>query len=250
MKKIASTYDSSKSNDDDSESAGNPSAGNPSAESSPGQTHYVDDPTAAADEAPKIDAAATTALPGGASKFDPSRLRLSTNFTTLAGVKKQVLVVPIRKAQKSEWVQFHPDEGWRIEVATLIWKEERETHYVVDPELWPLLAADIVPTLLVTTVNTQGVVFLTPIRLPGADGRHNEWHRSLLEAAHLGMKGGWIRIAANMSLGGYDVYSAAGDLGAASWPATTFDALLEIALRDRLIDKHDHPILRRLRGES
>jgi hypothetical protein len=243
MKKIASTYDSSKSDD-----AGGD--GDPSAESGPGQIHYVDDRTAAADDASNIDSAVTTATPGGASKFDPSRLRLSTNFATLAGVKKQILLVPIRKPVKSEWVQFHPDERWRIEVATLIWKEERETHYVVDPELWPMLAADIVPTLLITTVSTQGVVFLTPIRLPGADGRHNEWHRSLLEAAHLGMKGGWIRIAANMSLGGYDVYSAAGDLGAASWPATPFDAVLEIALRDRLIDKSDHPILRRLRGES
>jgi hypothetical protein len=165
-------------------------------------------------------------------------------------VKKHVLVVPIRKPTRFEWVQFHPDEQWRIEVATLIWKEERETHYVVDREVWHNLTGDIVATLLVATVSVQGAVFLTPIRLPGPDGRHNEWHRSLLEAAQIGMKGNWIRIAANTNVGGYEVYSAPGDLGSAAWPNATFDELLEIALRDRLIDTLDHPILKRLRGET
>jgi hypothetical protein len=191
---------------------------------------------------------APPAAPG--RRFDPSRLRLSQDYVAMSGVKKQVLVVPIRKPTKHEWVQFHPEESWRIEVASIVYKEERETHYVVDSSLWPNLTAEIVPMLLVATISTQGAFFLTPIRLPGPDGRHNEWHRSLLEAAQLGMKGNWIRVAANQSVGGYEVYSAAGDLGPAPWPATTFVALLEIALRDRLIDTLDHPILKRLRGES
>jgi hypothetical protein len=183
-------------------------------------------------------------------KFDPSRLRLSSNYSTLASVKKHILVVPIRKPTRFEWVQFSPDEAWRIELAVLVWKEERESYYVIDPDILPNLAMDAVPISLVTTVNAQGAVFLTPIRLPGTDGRHNEWHRSLLEASQMGMKGQWIRIAANQSVGGYEVYIASGELGRPTWPDGTFGKLLETAIREQLIDSTDHPILKRLRGES
>jgi hypothetical protein len=189
---------------------------------------------------------------GGAPgrRFDPSRVRLSQDFAAMTSVKTHVLVVPIRKPTKHEWVQFHPDEAWRIQVAVIVYKDERESYYVVDSALWPNLTAEIVPILLVATVSTQGAFFLTPIRLPGPDGRHNDWHRSLLDAVALGQKGDWIRVMANMSVGGYAAQSATGDLGPAAWPALTFVELLEIALRDHLIDTFDHPILKRLRGES
>jgi hypothetical protein len=157
-------------------------------------------------------------------------------------------MVPIRKPNKFEWVQFKADETWRIQVATLIWKEDQEKHYVVEPELWAS-TPEIIPMLLVTTITTQGTVFFTPVRLPGPDGRHNEWHRTLFEGVQLGMEGKWVRFVANQSLGGYDVWAAAGDLGPPNWPATSFEKLLEVALRDRIIADREHPVLRRLRGE-
>ena len=96
-------------------------------------------------------------------------------------------------------------------------------------------------------MNRQGVPFLWPVRLPGPDGRRDEWSRTALEAADLARRG-WVRIAANMSLGAYDVFQATGTLPDPDWPALPFRELLRVAFRDRFIDSLAHPILRRLRG--
>jgi hypothetical protein len=53
-----------------------------------------------------------------------------------------------------------------------------------------------------------------------------------------------------MSLGAYDVFEATGQLGEPEWPTVPFRELLRVAFKDRLIDRADHPVLRRLRGEA
>ena len=52
-----------------------------------------------------------------------------------------------------------------------------------------------------------------------------------------------------MSLGAYEVYEATAELPEPIWPDVSFRELVEIAFRERLITTHDHPVLRRLRGE-
>ncbi len=59
----------------------------------------------------------------------------------------------------------------------------------------------------------------------------------------------WVRVAANMHLGAYDVYTASGQLADPDWPETPFRELLATAFKDKLIDTLDHPVLRKLRGE-
>jgi hypothetical protein len=240
MKKIASTDVPSKANEMDP--VENNGAQAPATPGTPGETHR--DGT----DGTNGDAGSNGTPPPESVPRKFERLRLNVNFASQVGVKKHLLTVPIRKATKFEWVQCHPDEAWRLQVAMLTWKDEQEKHYVVDPEHWSV-TPEIVPTLLVTAVNTQGTVFLLPIRLPGADGRQNEWHRTLLEGAQLAMAGNWVRFVANINAGGYDVWSAPGNLGTPNWPTTSFEKLLEVALRDRIVDHRDHPVLRRLRGE-
>jgi hypothetical protein len=107
---------------------------------------------------------------------------------------------------------------------------------------------EIVPKMLFTTINRQGIVFLWPIRLPGEDGRLDNWNRSALEAASVAMTS-WIRVMSNMGLRAYDVYEAPSFSDAPVWPALDFPALLKIAFKERFIRSWDHPVLRRLRGE-
>jgi hypothetical protein len=182
--------------------------------------------------------------------FDPARLRLSPNLTAALGVKKHLTTVPVRKPSKEWFVRCHPDPTYRLETCVVDLKEDNET-YLVDPDLWDHLAGESTfsPRLLITAINKQGTVFLWPIRLPGADGRHDDWSKSALEAATIGTKG-WIRVQANMSLGAYEVVDAPGNLGEPEWPKLTLNDLLRIAFRDRFIDSLDHPVLRRLRGEA
>ncbi len=191
-----------------------------------------------------------TAEAAGPDPFDPARLRLSQDFAASVLVKKALLTVPCRKPDKSWFVQTHPDPAYRIETAVLELKEDRET-YLIDPALWPSLAAESTfgPRALVTAVNRQGVVFLWPIRLPGADGKLDEWSRSALEAAELA-RGCWVRVQSNMSLGAYEVCQAQGDLPDPTWPEASFAELLRIAFRDRYVADLAHPVLRKLRGES
>ena len=182
--------------------------------------------------------------------FDPARLRLSQDFVAQAGVKKVLNTIPVRKPSKEWFVQTHPDSTYRLQTYVVELKEDSET-YLVDPPLWHELASESTfsPRALFTAMNRQGVVFLWPIRLPGADGRLDEWSRSAMQAAqHAEAK--WVRVQANMSLGAYEIYEAAGQWAAPDWPDLPLQQLLRIAFKDKYIDTLDHPILMRLRGEA
>jgi hypothetical protein len=182
--------------------------------------------------------------------FDPSRLRLSQDFIAAAGVKKVLNTIPVRKPSKEWFVMTHPDPAYRIQTCVVELKEDSET-YLVDPSLWPELAGESTfsPRALMTAINRQGVLFLWPIRLPGPDGRLDEWSRSAMEAA-THANGKWVRVQANMSLGAYEIYEAAGQWAAPEFPTMPFQQLLKIAFKDKFITSLDHPILKRLRGEA
>jgi hypothetical protein len=182
--------------------------------------------------------------------FDPATLRLAHDCAAGMCVKKALLTVPVRKPDRSWWVRTHPDPAYRLETAVLELKEDRET-YLVAPALRPDLATEstLSPRALVTAVNRQGVMFLWPLKLPGADGRLDEWSRSALDAADRA-SARWVRVQANLSLGAYEVWEATAPLPDPDWPATPFRDLLRVAFRDRFIADHDHPVLKRLRGEA
>lgn len=185
--------------------------------------------------------------PSNTNLFDPSTLRLSQHFAESAGVKKLVTTIPVRKPNKQDFIRVHPNPDYRLETAVLEFKEERET-YLVAPTLWPELPGELTPKVLFTAINRQKVLFVWPVRLPGEDGRHDEWNASALEAASIAQKN-WIRLSANMSLGAYEIYQASGSLPEPEWPDMDFSKILETAFKGRFITDLDHPALRRLRGE-
>jgi hypothetical protein len=181
--------------------------------------------------------------------FDLENLRLSQSFGELVGVKKLLTTVPVRKPGKQDFFRVRPGEDWRLETMVLEIKEDRET-YLVAPEIWPELPGELVPKVLFLTISRQGVVAIWPVRLPGEDGRQDAWSRSALEAADLGQKS-WIRLAANMSLGAYEVYRAIrDDLPEPIWPEKSFNEILKIAFQDKYIQTLDHPVIRRLKGAA
>lgn len=156
--------------------------------------------------------------------FDPERLRISQDAFSAVGVKKAVLTVPVKKPAREWFSQTHPDEAYRIQTAVLELKEDREL-YLVDPSLWADLQAE--PSFgmraLFTAMTRQGVLSLWPVRLPGPDGKIDEWSRSALEAANLA-SGRWVRVMANMHLGADDANhesaaSGAGHSGSDSLPS-------------------------------
>jgi len=180
--------------------------------------------------------------------FDPAALRLDQSFADTVGVKKHLMTVPVRKPNRQDFVRVHPDPAYRLTPAAIIEvKEDREV-YLVTPNMAQDLPGEFIAATLFTAINRQGVLHLWPVKLPGPDGKHNEWHRSAAEAAELAMKR-WLRLTANMSLGAYEVFEATGDLPEPEWPDIPFPEILKIAFRDHIVDRADHPLVQRLRGQ-
>jgi hypothetical protein len=179
--------------------------------------------------------------------FDPAALRLSQSYADTAGVKKLVTTIPVRKPNPQDFVRVHPDPGYRLTPAAIIeLKGERET-YLVPPAVAQQLTGEFSVVTLYTTINRQGVPHLWPVKLPRADGRQLEWHRSAGEAAERAMER-WIRVKSNTDLGAYEISEAVGALSEPEWPDISFPEILKVAFRDRVVDSVNHPLVQRLRG--
>ena len=179
--------------------------------------------------------------------FDLESLKLSQDFASAVGVRRVLTVVPCRKPHRHEFVRVRSGEDWRLETGLFEDKIQREM-YLVGRDLWPELAGEIVPVCLFLSITKQGDVSLWPVKLPGADGKSNSWNDSALAAAELAM-GKWVRLAANMGAGYYDVFEAAGELAEPTWPELSFQEIVKLCFKGRFLDSMDHPVLRALRGE-
>jgi hypothetical protein len=176
---------------------------------------------------------------------DLSKLRLDQNYLETAGVKKLLKTVPVRRPSPQDFVRTHADR--RLSAALIELKDDREI-YLVAPQVVPELPGEYFPATLFLAITRQGVLTLWPVRLPGPDGRHSEWHRSAMEAAQAA-QARWIKIRANMGLGAYDIFEAENvNIPDPVWPDETFEEIVRVAFRDRFIDSSEHAVVKRLRG--
>jgi len=179
--------------------------------------------------------------------FELANLRLPQSFVRTAGVKKLLTTVPVHKPYAHEFVRVHTSPEYRENFPIIELKGERNEEYLVTSQLLPDLTGEFVTKTLFTAINRQGAVFLWTVRLPDADGKQNEWWRSMREAAELAMER-WLRIKANMGLGAYEIFVAEGSIHEPIWPGISYQELIRLAFRDRLITSLDHPVIKRLRG--
>lgn len=179
--------------------------------------------------------------------FDPARLRIGQRFSEGHDVRQVLISVQVRKPQRQEFVRLHPSADMSIAVALLELKADRQT-YIVDPALAPALPGEAVSKMLYTAITSTGTLFLWPVKLADEQDRLDEWNAVGHQAAALA-RTKWVRVTANMAAGTYDVLEASAAFRDPVWPDVTFEALLEIAFKKRLITDLDHPVLKRLRGE-
>jgi hypothetical protein len=181
--------------------------------------------------------------------FNPAALRLDPSYTETAGVRRHLMTVPVRKPNRQEFFRVHSDPLYRLTPAAIVeLKEDRET-YLITPAIAQQLPDEFAAATLLTAVNRQGVLFIWPLKLPGPDGRQNDWHTSAAEAAEIAMST-WSRLKANMSLGAYELFTATGNLPDPEWPELPFPEILKIAFRNHLVDQLDHPLIERLLGKA
>jgi hypothetical protein len=178
---------------------------------------------------------------------DLTALRLSQSYADTVGVKKLLTTVPVRRPHSQEFVRTHPE--FRLPGAPVIeLKDDRESFLVVPAVAATLSPGDFALKDLFLTLSRQNVLFVWPVPVPKTDGRGrgNAWHTTAREAAVLATTQ-WLRLTPNMPLGAYDVSVATVKLPDPEWPTDkTFNDILRIAFKDRLIETVDHPVIQRL----
>jgi hypothetical protein len=180
--------------------------------------------------------------------FELASLRLNSSFLETSGVKKLLTTVPARRPSAQDFVRVHPASEYRENFAMIDLKDDHED-FLVRPELLSELAGEVVYKTIFTAINRQGVVFLWPVRLAAPDDRKSDWQRSAREAAEMAMSR-WIRLRANMSLGAYEITVAESVMAEPEWPELSYQELVRISYRDRMVTTLEHAVVKRLRGQS
>jgi hypothetical protein len=165
----------------------------------------------------------------------------------LEASKKRLVRVSVRRPHRSWWWWTHPN--YVLRVATLT--EERGAQkevYLVSPELVSELGGDVVRATLHGAINRQGTFFIICVRLPGPDNRLDPWTESLREALVIAQNEP-VRTSANDDDDAYEVRTTPVTVERPPWPAESWEQLLDVAFRGRVIESMDHPVVRRLRGE-
>jgi hypothetical protein len=190
--------------------------------------------------------AAAAAISGGSKSVFSDLSSVAIAPTELVGQKRIVTRAPVMKPDKKIFFRTHPVE--KVETYVIEDKENRETYYVV-PEMRDEIVAQGLhrPVLLARVITRQGVNMLWPIGL-SVDGHSNSWHETAHEARRMAEKD-WIRIVPNMAMGGYEVFKALAPIDEPDWSTMTFQELLEVAFRNRIISSFDHPVLKNWLGE-
>jgi len=190
--------------------------------------------------------AISTDVAAPANGLDISRLRLPSNFGSTLGVEKLLTTVHVGKPKQGTFFRVHSAADMTFDAMLLVMKERQET-YLVEPAVAQQISDLAKPFTLFMGIDRQNNLGLIPVPLPGEDGLRNPWHESLLQALLLAQNK-WIRLAANMSVGAYDVFQAEGNLAEPEWPAHTLSKILEVGFRGRIISNLDHPIVQSLLG--
>ena len=211
----------------------------PSTTKSPSQTQTVD--------ALRLPTQSANAKPGGGA-FTLSEMALPQDFDAAIGLETHVHNVSVKKPGKLAFFRVHPAPEFRMAIAIL--RDDLGEMYAVHPKALASVADEAKAMMLYTVVDEAGNASLWPVGLPGSDGRTNAWWQSA-HAAAAQAQGEWVRLVPAMEAGYYKVKTSKVNKGEPKWPEMSFEELLNLAFADgRLIDSSDHPVARRLNGES
>jgi len=183
---------------------------------------------------------------------DLEALTISQDFEEMAGVKKALVTVPVRKPGAAEFFRVHLEIEYHQGFACLeLGDVKRDNFFLVAKNF----THEVEPKLLTRRTlylckSKQGVLFLWPVKVPTEDGgRYNEWFISAHAAAAQAMTK-WTRVWSNMPLGAYEHKFFQNIEDEPEWPDLSYKAILKIAFKGNPpIDSHDHPVMKLLRGE-
>lgn len=178
-----------------------------------------------------------------------ANLRLPPTFGKQGAFVKEVMRIQVGKPNQNSFFRVSNDPEMFLETY-LVRLKERNENYIVSPDLWEqlLMEPTFKPYRIVVGVTRQGTPFLWPLKLPGPDGKLDDWSQAALEIAEIS-KTHWTRMISNMEAGSYEAFHPANCQIQPVWPNKTLQELVDLGFKGRIITNMDHAVLRELRGE-
>src|SRR5262249_49352231 len=94
-------------------------------------------------------------------------------------------------------------------------------------------------------INRAGEIFLWPVKMAGPDGKLDRWNSDAHIIAEQATKQ-WVRMRPGESTYVKTTCSPEAGVPEPNWPTMSFEEVMQLALRDRVITSVDHPVLQKL----
>jgi hypothetical protein len=166
------------------------------------------------------------------------------------GLVHQTVSLGFGKPKSSWWFRVFPEEPKIVRILTV--EEEGEmskAQYLITPALakHPSLATEraMRRARLYRCINRAGEVFLWAVKVPGPDGKLDRWNSDAHIIAEAATKE-WVRMQPGESTYVKTTCPLATDLPEPTWPAMSFEEIMQLALKDHVIGSIDHPVLQKL----
>jgi hypothetical protein len=177
--------------------------------------------------------------------------RLPQDFDEQAGVEEVVSHVTVCRPPKEHFIRVHEGEDYFKQgpFGLLELKEDREVYFIPASLAAALIEEEpcVAPYWLFLAITRQGKLYLWPVRKPRSGERQNRWWESALVLAERATRE-WYRIIPSQAEGGYRGLKKIGVNEDPNWPDLSFNEILKLAFKDRIITSRDHEVLQRLRG--
>jgi hypothetical protein len=156
---------------------------------------------------------------------------------------------PAKKPGEFDIFRVRPEEAWCIETLIVEYRGENKAlprgFYLIHPRLKQAFGKKGRKHLIVTCVNTNGSMFLWPIKV--TEGFGDSWYRSALRVV-TAAKEKWVKDFASDG-NGYTVEASKREHGNPRWLGETLDNLLELAFDGKIVSDRTHPLCAELEIE-
>jgi len=182
-------------------------------------------------------------------ELDLNELILPSDYAKDFQVKPLKGQLSIKKPGKETFIRTKPAEDW-VPVCAI---EDKigGSFYVVHPRLFgePFIIEEstVSKRLLAPAIDRNGDEFLWPLKMPEELGRVDHWADSAIDIARKAVDS-WTRVFADMNAGKYRGLVAQGNLPEPNWSDESSRELVQRALKGRVINSMDHPVIKKLQG--
>jgi hypothetical protein len=196
----------------------------------------------------------TVGNPAEAASFVIDQLHMED----YANPEAESSVVLCERPAKGQFFTVLPETGepWQNRKFFYLLTLPNRDPYIVSPAIAKIKMGEedvLRPVLLVRYVTMAGDEGLWPVKLDPPDGKSNTWNQSALNILKLVSEvsgGGWVRIVALKNHYRHQLSKKTWKTTPPKFSQRTYDELVSIRFKDRMIDSLEHPVWEELEHGS